>query len=149
MKKIIYFLGIVNLFLLPTQTLSGTLGDINSDGKIDLQEAIYALQVVAGIKPQTFSTVTINGTYQIPNFPQVNTGEFVFKSDGTFTSVFYENSVNLSGGTYTYDSNNSIITLDFIFSTNENLQGTNENHSVTTLNDNILTISGATFYSQN
>lgn len=51
MKKVICFLGVVIPFFLSSQALSGTLGDINADGRIDLQEAIYALQVVAGIRP--------------------------------------------------------------------------------------------------
>ena len=50
----IYFLtlGMIIIYFFPGQTFSGTLGDFNSDGKIDLREAIYALQVVAGIKQQ-------------------------------------------------------------------------------------------------
>ena len=32
-------------------TMAGVVGDINNDGKIDLQEAIYALQVASGVYP--------------------------------------------------------------------------------------------------
>jgi len=52
MKIYFFSLVIIIMFSLPGQTLSGTLGDFDSDGKIDLKEAIYALQVVAGIKQQ-------------------------------------------------------------------------------------------------
>ena len=46
------------LFVLPALiifssqiALAGTVGDINNDGKIDLTEAVYALQVASGLYP--------------------------------------------------------------------------------------------------
>ena len=79
MKKISRFLismviGSAVLFSSTPNAYSGeVLGDINADGRVGLQEAIYALQVVAGMRPQP-SDVTIN--------------EFVgiWKGNGTFVA---------------------------------------------------------------
>jgi hypothetical protein len=30
---------------------AGILGDINNDGRVDLQEALYALRIAAGVQP--------------------------------------------------------------------------------------------------
>ncbi len=48
-----FFLMVFFLFANPTWADSGgTLGDINCDGKIDLREVIYALEVSAGLRPE-------------------------------------------------------------------------------------------------
>ena len=57
MKNIVRFfisvvIGSAVLFSSTLNVHSGVLGDINADGEVGLQEAIYALQVVAGMKPQ-------------------------------------------------------------------------------------------------
>jgi hypothetical protein len=52
-------MGLIKIFVISLSTLmmianfaySGTVGDINNDGKVDLTEAIYALQVASGGYP--------------------------------------------------------------------------------------------------
>jgi hypothetical protein len=52
MKKVIAFTVLIFLSIWSSGTSSaGIVGDINSDGKIDLTEAIYALQVTMGVYP--------------------------------------------------------------------------------------------------
>ena len=53
-------IGFAILLLNALNVNSGIMGDINADGKVDLQEAIYALQVASGMKPQVSS---FKGTY--------------------------------------------------------------------------------------
>jgi len=52
MRRITVFIAILAIGCMFCGTLSaGIVGDINNDGKIDLGEAIYALQVAAGLYP--------------------------------------------------------------------------------------------------
>ena len=49
MKKFIVLSAFIFLFIWSVQILgAGIVGDINNDGKIDLAEAVYALQVTSG-----------------------------------------------------------------------------------------------------
>jgi hypothetical protein len=44
-----------------SNSLSAIVGDINNDGKIDLSEAIYALQVASGEYPDVSSSCELDG----------------------------------------------------------------------------------------
>lgn len=87
MKKTL-FLYICLFILFPSITYSissRVLGDINYDDKVSLEEAIYALQVSAGLKPQsdaeytamytaigtyTFDSTTLRANFTNSNFPE-------------------------------------------------------------------------------
>lgn len=46
MKKVVIFLAVITIFWVNSViSHAGIVGDINNDGKIGLEEAIYALQV--------------------------------------------------------------------------------------------------------
>lgn len=103
MKKVFCFWVAVIFFSLTTHTFSGTLGDINSDGKIDLREAIYALQVVAGVKPQ-IDALNLSGTWNI-NRDNTDICKWIFVQQDSnvtvtynipFTGTVYSNELNLT-----------------------------------------------------
>lgn len=48
-----YFMLIVMVFLSNQTSAEEIIGDVDSNGVIGLEEAVYALQVVAGMKPAT------------------------------------------------------------------------------------------------
>jgi len=102
------------LFPSVAYSISGrVLGDINSDDRINLEEAVYALQVSAGIKPQPgteyIAMYTATGTYSFDNttltlnftnssFPEnngpgVGTEQFSVSSV-TETTMIWENGDN-------------------------------------------------------
>ena len=87
-------------------------------------------------------------TWHISEFPNPDedSGEFVFKTDGSFTSVFIENETSISSGSYTYANNT--LTLNYTYSTNLNLQGDIEIHDNVTVSDTELNFTerGAIFY---
>ncbi len=63
-KRCYAFQAVIIFFLILSSTSiawGGVWGDINSDGKIGLEEAVYALQVASGIKPQRVNS-THSGT---------------------------------------------------------------------------------------
>ena len=75
LKICTFFMGIALSLLLSVNSLkAGVLGDVNNDGKIGLTEAIYALQVTAGIKSisqtegQVLSFVPADSTSQTWKF---------------------------------------------------------------------------------
>ena len=84
------------------------------------------------------------GTWQLDGFPQYDSGEFGFYNDGTFSSVFIEDSTSISDGTYSYDGN--VLELNYVFSTNPNLENTTETYSGVVVSNATLTISGAIFH---
>lgn len=66
MKQRIKWLLVIAVALLSVSAIvfAGTVGDINGDGEVGLEEAIYALQVVAGLGPETTveECITCEGT---------------------------------------------------------------------------------------
>jgi hypothetical protein len=62
MRKISVVLALIAFVLLCLGTASGgIIGDINNDGKVDLAEALYALQIAAGIHPDMPSSCVVVG----------------------------------------------------------------------------------------
>ncbi len=62
MKKICIFVIYSLVYLWFANTLvAGTVGDINNDGKIDLSEAVYALQVASGAYPSLSTSCQLEG----------------------------------------------------------------------------------------
>ena len=62
MKKIITFSIFILFWVGSVGTIgAGTVGDINNDGKVDLAEAIYALQVASGVYPSLDSSCLLVG----------------------------------------------------------------------------------------
>ncbi len=60
MKRFLIGLVIVIIFS-PLSGNSAVMGDINQDGKIDLMESIYALQVASGIYPAIDDSCLLTG----------------------------------------------------------------------------------------
>ncbi len=60
MKKL-FFLLVTILVLSPVYSDSAVVGDINGDGRIDTSEAIFALQVAAGLYPGVQTSCLLNG----------------------------------------------------------------------------------------
>ncbi|MCP3890519.1 MAG: hypothetical protein GY702_16845 [Desulfobulbaceae bacterium] len=60
MKKL-FFLLVTILILSPVYSDSAVVGDINGDGRIDTSEAIFALQVAAGLYPGVQTSCLLNG----------------------------------------------------------------------------------------
>lgn len=90
MKRIIMILFTL-LISYPIQTFSGTLGDVNGDGKIDLTEAIHALQVVVGTrKPSTvYSNSSLSGAWLllIAQYPEYQDFYLTSTGDGAFSDI--------------------------------------------------------------
>ena len=62
MKKTMWFVMIVFLsvwFTIPLH--AGIFGDINNDGKVSLEEAVFALQVAAGLYPELSDSCVLTG----------------------------------------------------------------------------------------
>jgi hypothetical protein len=95
MKKFLLASSILILLLFSfDHSYAGTLGDINGDGKITLAEAIYALQVIAGIRVQTnLSNETLSG-------PWISSGNYlIFDGKGIVTEFSIFN-LQYPAGTY-------------------------------------------------
>jgi hypothetical protein len=56
--KLNFVFQIIFVFFISYNAKAGIVGDIDNDGKIGLKEAIYALQVVAGIKEQPLPSIS-------------------------------------------------------------------------------------------
>lgn len=64
MKKVIIFFTLITIFCVNSVILhAGIVGDINNDGKIGLEEAIHALQVVAGQREFLPTMVNLGGVF--------------------------------------------------------------------------------------
>lgn len=80
------------------------LGDINSDGKIDLKEAIYALQVVSGSRPSEQIDSSILGAWWRGS-TSTDVGKIfvlVFFSNGTYIHVQNGDDVNANWNGYEF-----------------------------------------------
>ncbi len=81
------FLLIVFLFLVTAYPANGaTLGDINADSSVGLPEAVYALQVTSGIRPQS----TTGDPYDFSEYFFVENGRYIYD---------YANYPGTTGGT--------------------------------------------------
>lgn len=68
MKQCIYLAIRIKVFLLccfviamSTESSAAVIGDINQDGKIDLMESVYALQVSSGLYPELPDSCVLTG----------------------------------------------------------------------------------------
>jgi len=85
MRKIILFSSLIFFSIWNVQTLcSGVIGDINHDGKIDLKEAIYAIQVTAGMRSEVVAECDA-GYYDL-NQIQEDGCEFYLDPDAIYVS---------------------------------------------------------------
>jgi len=111
-------IGSVVFFSSTLNIHSGILGDINSDGKVGLQEAIYALQVVAGMSPQL---PDFTGTYNFSEQYDLNISNGVTLGLG---SVIFEvtqidaNNLNLQGTVINPDEGTFSFQLPLVVSGN-------------------------------
>lgn len=112
---------------------TGILGDINADGKIDLKEAIYALQVVAGLNDQdTHDNSFLTGAWIVPNGsgqPYIladgngnllDIGGFNMPSPAGTYQVNTDGSIDMTIGV---EGQNMSVTADIISSTQISLMG--------------------------
>lgn len=56
-----FIVAVLTLILFPVSSNSAIVGDINYDGHVDLTEAVYALQVTAGLYPGVSASCILNG----------------------------------------------------------------------------------------
>ena len=96
-------------------TIFDTLGDINSDGKIDLKEAIYALQVVSGYRhPEQIDSSIVGAWWSGSTSTAV--GEIfvlIFFSNSTYVHVQNGDDVNANWngyefGNYSYNAETKV-----------------------------------------
>jgi hypothetical protein len=132
------------LFSFNSLSFAAILGDANGNGKLDVSDAIITLQTLVGLRSNQMTNII--GIWQTSNYPQSDSGQFIFNADGSFSSIFYEQTKTTSSGTYTYSNN--ALTLFYIQSTNSNLVGTTEQFNNVTLSENQLSTNGATFIIQ-
>lgn len=59
-----FFVVVLVILSVSAAVYAGTVGDINADGDVGLEEVIHALQVMAGLKPETTveECITCSGT---------------------------------------------------------------------------------------
>ena len=118
MKNIIRMLTCI---LIGFATLFSTVANsyaytVNDDGRIGVEEAIYALRVVAGlkVKPQ----LSLAGTWEVnslasgPGVPWWERGTLVIGSDGSFSASVIESDGTIGNPSGTLDiSTSGIITM--------------------------------------
>ena len=99
MKTKIYQIVILAFILLhPYTSYAEVLGDINSDGKVGLEEAIYALQVLSGLKPTIFATSDLNGTWNLNWLDTDSTGNTIW----AYGLLTLDNTGNLTAGSFIF-----------------------------------------------
>jgi len=84
MKRRSILLIVFSIFAMLTTAFAGVPGDVNGDSKITLEDVIYALQVIAGIRPPvTLDFLTIS-----PSNPAIPLGETQpFTIVGTYSNA--------------------------------------------------------------
>ncbi|MCE5263054.1 MAG: right-handed parallel beta-helix repeat-containing protein [Deltaproteobacteria bacterium] len=124
MKKI----GAVLFFALFSMIFSSSgfaflIGDVNNDNKIDLTEAINALQMTSGVRTALSGSVTINVPADVPTIQQAidaaKSGDIINVAAGTYTGALTTNNkaVTIQGGGKTVTTLNGasgadILTID-------------------------------------
>jgi len=78
---------VVFLFLSVGTAGAGILGDINNDGKVDLAEAMYALQVASGIYPELPDSCILVGRDSWTNGEGYNLCDVVEYSGSNYASI--------------------------------------------------------------
>ena len=101
MKK--YIISVVAITIFCTSSIilnAAVIEDINNDGKIGLEEAIYALQTIAGMRPQP-ETVNLGGVYFDTTSDQWPTDSYL--SIPTSGVMSYSGYGNYAGFTITHE----------------------------------------------
>ncbi|MCP3892599.1 MAG: hypothetical protein GY702_27545 [Desulfobulbaceae bacterium] len=82
--KLFFTVLVAAAILLPLPVSSAVVGDINQDGKIDLMESIYALQVASGIYPAIDDSCLLTGQGAWAGAQNYNLCDVVTRSDLTY-----------------------------------------------------------------